>query len=205
MFLVHFDEREVSFSSPEEKVIKGELHIELNGLESAKELSGIISSFAENKFKRRFSLISSDLKKSWETFCSLYIILDAAGGIVLNKEKKLLMIYRNEHWDLPKGKIEKGENRNDAALREVTEETGVRNLAIEHECLTTYHIYPFKNKNILKRTYWFRMISEDETTPLPQVDEGITIAEWKDKEEVKKAAKYSYQSVVNLLKAEGLI
>ena len=131
--------------------------------------------------------------------------MEAAGGIVLNKEQKLLMIYRNDRWDLPKGKIETGEKRDDAAIREVNEETGIGMLTIEHPSCTTYHIYPFKNKKILKCTYWFRMHSDDENTPTPQVDEGITLAVWMDKKEVNRAFKLSYLSVMTLLQAESLV
>ena len=56
----------------------------------------------------------------------------AAGGVVTNKEGRVLFIYRNNKWDLPKGKLEKGETYEECALREVEEETGVKNLKIEN-------------------------------------------------------------------------
>ena len=50
----------------------------------------------------------------------------AAGGIVKNEEGKTLIIFRRGFWDLPKGKVEKGEKIINAAQREVEEETGVK-------------------------------------------------------------------------------
>lgn len=52
-----------------------------------------------------------------------------AGGVVLNaKGEMILVLQQNGVWSLPKGKIEEGEDRTDAARREITEETGVRDL-----------------------------------------------------------------------------
>ena len=58
-----------------------------------------------------------------EDFQGLYKIIEAAGGVVFNEKNEILMIYRLKTWDLPKGKIEKGETPADAAFREVCEET----------------------------------------------------------------------------------
>ncbi len=55
-------------------------------------------------------------------------VITAAGGMVVNPKKEILFIYRNRRWDLPKGKTEKNEGIETCAIREVEEETGVRNL-----------------------------------------------------------------------------
>src|SRR5690606_40252613 len=46
-------------------------------------------------------------------------VVTAAGGMVINDKKEILFIYRNKRWDLPKGKVEKGETLEDSAIREV--------------------------------------------------------------------------------------
>ena len=51
---------------------------------------------------------------------------------MFNFKNEILLIYRNGVWDLPKGKIEFGESYEDAALREVAEETGVKNLYLKN-------------------------------------------------------------------------
>ena len=60
-----------------------------------------------------------------------------------------------EKWDLPKGRIENKELILDAAIREVTEETGVMDLIIVKPLPITYHIFARKGKHRLKKTYWF--------------------------------------------------
>ena len=67
----------------------------------------------------------------------------AAGGVVTNKEGRVLFIFRNNKWDLPKGKLEKGESLEAAALREVEEETGVKGLKLENHLKTTYQCTSF--------------------------------------------------------------
>ena len=80
------------------------------------------------------------INENWEDFCSKYKIVNAAGGIVFN-DTKLLMIFRNGLWDLPKGKVEPNENLKECAIREVEEETGVKDLTIKGKEIISYHIY----------------------------------------------------------------
>src|SRR5665213_1803978 len=53
-----------------------------------------------------------------------YKYIEAAGGLVLNEKGKVLMIHRLGVWDLPKGKLDKGETPRKAAIREIEEESG---------------------------------------------------------------------------------
>ncbi len=123
---------------------------------------------------------SEDYKKLWKDFKSLFKIVKAAGGLVLNKKKKGLLIYRRGFWDLPKGKMEPGEKKMESAVREVEEETGATDLFIEGKLATTYHTYKYKiNKRVLKKTYWYLMHTTANKL-LPQAEEDIELAEWRD-------------------------
>jgi 8-oxo-dGTP diphosphatase len=53
--------------------------------------------------------------------------VDAAGGVV-ERDGRILLVHRPRYddWTLPKGKLDPGESFEDAALREVEEETGLR-------------------------------------------------------------------------------
>jgi 8-oxo-dGTP pyrophosphatase MutT (NUDIX family) len=53
------------------------------------------------------------------------MIIKAGGGIVVNEQNEVLLIYRRGKWDLPKGKLDDGETIEECALREVKEETGL--------------------------------------------------------------------------------
>jgi len=125
-----------------------------------------------------------------------YTYIEAAGGIVKNNKEEHLLIKRLGKWDLPKGKIEKGETPEKAAIREVEEETGVRNLSISKQISDSWHIYPWKGKTVLKKTYWYLMNSTYEGTLIPQTKEDITEAVWlKQKDAKEKFKKHSYRSL----------
>ena len=98
----------------------------------------------------------------FKDFCAHFVAIEAAGGVVFNQKSQVLLIKRMGKWDLPKGKIDAGENNEEAAMREVREECGIGKLAIEQELSETYHTYKMHNHRFLKITHWFLMhTSED--------------------------------------------
>jgi len=126
-------------------------------------------------------------------------LVEAAGGLVYNKEDELLMIFRNRKWDLPKGKKEKGEGIESCAKREVQEECGVSNLEITEKLMDTYHIYTHKGKKVLKRTFWYKMKTNFVGELTPQTKEGITKVEWVMHEDLEEKLKNSYGNIRELL------
>jgi len=122
---------------------------------------------------------SSDLEATWMTFCSGYHELAAAGGVVKDAEGHVLWIQRNGKWDLPKGKLEHGEKLEEAAVREVFEETGIGNVTITGEAFNTFHTYEAGGVIHLKSTFWYPMIHDGiQTQGRPQAIEGITDVTW---------------------------
>ena len=140
------------------------------------------------------TLYSSDLEKDWKKFKKYFKVVPAAGGLVTNSKKEYLFIYRNEIWDLPKGRIEKGESIEVAAVREVEEECGVYNLKIQEKIVTTYHIF-FREKLRLKETHWFYMKTDYEGELKPQLEEGITEVVFKNKIEAQEALSNTYANI----------
>jgi len=127
---------------------------------------------------KSITIYADDVKKLKKDFQSLFKIVRAAGGLVINNKNQGLVIFRRGFWDLPKGKIDPGEKKKAAAIREVEEETGVTNVKLNHKLLTTYHTYRGVNKKrILKKTFWYTM-SAPKTPLVPQLEEGIKKAEW---------------------------
>ncbi len=111
--------------------------------------------------------------------------IEAGGGVVFvaqesNSENPLvLLILRNGYWDLPKGKLEKGESIEECACREVAEETNSELPIALHKLPTTYHEYKEKNKKYGKTTHWYVMRFPNEQANLtPQEEEGIEEVAW---------------------------
>ncbi len=132
-------------------------------------------------------------------------VVVAGGGMVHNDKGEILFIYRNKKWDLPKGKLEKGETIEDCALREVYEETGVKDLQIEGFLTTTYHIFKRNDKYKLKETHWYRMSSNYTGELIPEPSEGIKKVKWKNFEKSQKALQKSYENIKILFPKEYLI
>lgn len=123
----------------------------------------------------------------------------AGGGKVYNKKGEILFIYRNDKWDLPKGKVDRKETIENAALREVEEETGVKDLKIVKPLETTYHIFKRNGRHRIKITYWFEMKTSYKGDLIPEVIEGITKVEWLNPEQVEKALENSYANIKVLI------
>lgn len=204
MYNIYINERLLKLASDKDSITGAELVFRLSGDEPVLFLKELTVSFEQQQHQKTMLLTSRNIDKTWERFKKSYSIVNAAGGIVLNEKNYLLMIYRNNRWDLPKGKVERNEETDKAALREVEEECGLQNLKLEKQLSTTYHTYEIKSERILKRTYWFKM-SSSETKLIPQTEEGITEARWMNKQEVKKASMNSYASIVSLLTQHHLI
>ena len=138
------------------------------------------------------------IKKSME-------LIKAAGGLVKNGKGDYLFIFRNKMWDLPKGKVEKGERMKEAGVREVEEECGVKIWSNDSKICKTYHVYPLNSKLVLKKTNWYSMTVKGEPKLIPQKEEGITKAVWLGKTELKPVLKNTYPSIVQVLEESGLL
>lgn len=149
------------------------------------------------------AIVTGNQAKNWQSFSSNYKLVEAAGGLVENEDGNWLFIYRNEMWDLPKGKLEKGESIEKCAVREVAEECGIEEPTIVKPLSTTYHTYSLKGKRILKPTYWFLMKSSDNSALEPQTEEGITEVKWVSTNEAKMLSESSFGSIKQVV-TEGL-
>ena len=113
---------------------------------------------------------------------------------MVEKDGKYLMIYRRKVWDIPKGKLDKGESVKNCAVREVEEETGVK-VKIDKKIDSVWHTYVTKKKYVLKKTHWYAMSCVNDKKMAPQKGEGIKKVEWMSMEEVRKALHDSYRSI----------
>jgi len=138
--------------------------------------------------------VSVSTSEEFERFARQYRLIHAAGGIVQNEDNEILMIFRLEKWDFPKGKVEEGESFDEAALREVEEETGLHDITLGKPLPSTFHTYDLHGEPILKETHWFHMQAPKQ--PLtPQTVEDISQAVWVPIEEVSRKLEESYPSL----------
>ena len=136
----------------------------------------------------------------WQEFKLLFNVLEAAGGLVMNKKNEFLFIYKKGKWDLPKGKIDKGEKPCDTAVREVCEETGLTSIKIIRDLVDTYHIYRHKDKLVLKKTYWFLIKNKGSDDLTIQKEENIETASWFDINKLTPILGNSYGSINDVFK-----
>ena len=180
MYKVFVNEKKLTLSKYPEEIDKKLRFEGFATLEIAVDL-------LQNTSCPELNVYGENLEEIWEDFTHMFRVIEAAGGVVSNKKGEILFIHRIVRWDLPKGKIEKGESLEQAALREIEEETGLKELIIEEFINNTFHLYTERNgEKILKTTYWFRMNYVGNETPKPQTEEGITAVSWKNKEEITK-------------------
>lgn len=157
----------------------------------------IIESAEKSALGEGVEIVSENPTLLWKKFKKHFEFIEAAGGVVFNENKELLAIFRLGKWDLPKGKMEKGESREESAVREVEEECGISGLKIVRELTPIYHVYNMKGKRCLKVTYWYEMITNFKGVLKPQLEEDITEVKWiSDKNEILKN---TYASIAELI------
>lgn len=153
-----------------------------------------------------YVLLVQDTKATFKTIKKSCTLVKAAGGLVRNASGACLFIYRNKKWDLPKGKVEKGEGMHEAGRREVEEECGVKIWQSNSvKICRTYHIYVLGSKLALKKTNWYDMTVKGEPLLIPQKEEGITKAEWLQADEISAVLANTYPSILDVMEAGNLV
>ncbi len=177
MYKVFFNDRAVFLTDDFSRnfLQKHGLFFKYHEKEGLKEILEIYSKLSQIK---SLTLFHFDIEELRNVFRTCFRQIDAAGGVVRNKQGEFLFIFRRKKWDLAKGKVDKGETFAQAAIREVSEETGLNNLKIARPLMSTYHTYPHKGDIVLKKTYWFEMEYNGNDTPIPQTEEDIEEVKW---------------------------
>ena len=185
--VVYFTDCALRFVPTDTKVGVGENSISERELTRAKVINFFQSC-------NSLTVLCDDCKAAFERFASEFEYVEAAGGVVADDAQNVLMIYRRERWDLPKGHIDAGEDALTAAVREIEEETGVSGLKFVTELCNTLHAYNVYGKWELKRTYWFGFETL-QTVTQPQTEEDIQTAQWCSAVEVDENLKKSYPTI----------
>ncbi len=168
-------------------------------LPDSAKIEDIILDFEQDEKQLKLEFLSEHPRELFLLFARSYHPIHAAGGLVCAPEGEMLWIFRNGKWDLPKGKREKNEKSKQCALREVEEETGLKNITILKDMSCTYHTYTENGKRILKTTHWYVMFAKKNTALNPQIEEGIIEVRWIKKSELNMVMSNTYQSIFNLM------
>jgi ADP-ribose pyrophosphatase YjhB (NUDIX family) len=165
-------------------------------------MSLLYEAFEADPTHKRLVFYSKNYLQLKEDFFSLFTTVVAAGGFVRNEKREILFIFRRGHWDLPKGKLNKKnggmEKMQDAAIREVKEETGIEKVDIVGKKAKTYHIFFEKRVRFLKKTYWYEMRAPRDQLLIPQAEEDITDVQWIAPDGLDKVYELLYPSLKKL-------
>ncbi len=185
--------------------LKGRVLIEHKSSASIDHLLKIMTEKKHKKVKS-IDIIPNSKTKAVKYLFTKFDVIQAAGGVV-EKEDKILMILRNGLWDIPKGKLDKGEKKREAAVREVEEETGAK-VEIKEKICSTWHTYIRNKKYVLKNTHWYRMSCLDDSKLKPQKSENIEKVVWLSESETDLVVHHTYKTIQRLInkyrKAAGM-
>jgi 8-oxo-dGTP pyrophosphatase MutT (NUDIX family) len=143
--------------------------------------------------------LHSDLAALQKAFFKKFTLVKAGGGLVQNEKDEALLIFRRGKWDLPKGKLDKGETLEQCAIREVKEETGLQQVKLNGPLQVTYHTYHEGTKFILKESHWYAMKATNEQTLVPQAEEDIHEIKWVSPADLPRYIKLAFPSVKDVL------
>ncbi|HEY3370575.1 MAG TPA: NUDIX domain-containing protein [Prolixibacteraceae bacterium] len=203
MYKVFFNDSTIEIGGESKKSFKNNITQAVD-CENSKFVNELVSQIESGEEKLHFVILHKDHCNLWDCFKSQLTQLPAAGGLVVRGDQSLLFIKRLGLWDLPKGKIERGETPERAAIREVEEECGVTGLQITRPLDSTFHIYRspylnFPDNLVLKETKWFLMSCDEEQSLIPQVEENIEEARWFALDELDQVMENTYSSLREFL------
>jgi 8-oxo-dGTP pyrophosphatase MutT (NUDIX family) len=165
---------------------------------SPRAIKSLLHEIAKPEFHAGI-LFNADLEELKKIFLKQFILVQTGGGLVVNEKKEVLLIFRRGKWDLPKGKLDKGETLEGCAVREVEEETGLSGLELLKLLTKTYHTYVEFGKHILKESWWYRMKCSSKQSLVPQTEEDITDIRWVKKGELGGYTSNTFPTIVEVL------
>jgi ADP-ribose pyrophosphatase YjhB (NUDIX family) len=170
-------------------------------IHNAQDLAEVLAELRSGMRRGGVRAFGPGAEQLWDWLQAAHAPVRAAGGAVVDEHGRLLAIRRLGKWDLPKGKVDKGEGIEAAALREVREECGLHELRIIEALPVTWHTYERKGRQHLKRTDWYLMQGTASEALAPQLEEDITDVRWMTAAEVAAMKAETYPSLLPVIAA----
>ncbi|MBS3807318.1 MAG: NUDIX domain-containing protein [Bacteroidales bacterium] len=204
MYKVFFDGRTVFFTDEFEKYYQSHNGLFVRYLNEI-QLAYVMELFRNVREIHNVFIIHPDLEQTFKAFRSFFREMEAAGGLVFDDRGRVLVIHRRGKWDLPKGKLEQGEDPETTAVREVEEECGITSPRPRQLLHVTFHSYNLEGVMILKKTYWYHMDHPGDEKLVPQTHEDITEVRWMAPGDLGQVVDNTYGSIIEVLEAGKLL
>lgn len=202
MYKVFLNDRKITIVE-KGNITLNKTHKTVENLNTKSDVRKWFLHFIEEDLREVF-LIHKNENEFWENvFMAAFKSITAAGGVVI-RNNEILFILRHNIWDLPKGKIDRNETAESAAIREVREECGITGHQIVRKLPSTFHLYqsPYKdslNKWILKETHWFEMKYSGDEKGVPQTEENITEIRWIKRNKLNEVLTRTYENLKSVI------
>lgn len=199
MYNIHFKDKRLSVCN-ENELEQVDSNSVIVFAKESKQITEALEYFRSHPSATNMTICSKESEETYNEICSQYELINAAGGIVTNTSGDILLIRRNNCWDLPKGKQEENEDIAETAVREVSEECGIpaHSIILEKFICRTAHTYNVYGPENLKHTFWYLMHTDSNIEPTPQTEEGITQIVWAKKEDMPQYLKETYPSIIEV-------
>jgi len=181
---IYLNDKFIEFTQGESQSSQNQSFKFIDTAEGEKKLNKLVEDFVDETKKHSIFISNIDFQRALNILKKSFYYIEAAGGFI-EKENEFLFIRRHNRWDLPKGKLEKGETIQEAAIRECEEECAIKNLKIIKPLASTFHIYQYKKGYALKQSYWFYMQTDYSEKLIPQAEESITEVRWCSRKEIE--------------------
>lgn len=202
MYRIYFDERSITIFQNGDSALEDGTPV-IDATDSAK-IATLAADFEKSDCVKLY--VSTDDEASViEALKAQFTEINAAGGLISDDDGRYLFIFRCGKWDLPKGKQEEGEEISLCALREVREETGLKNPELGRLICITNHTYHRDGKFYLKHTWWYEMHCKSGEETTPQIEEDIRQIVWAEKKDIGRFASDTYPSIAEVLTSYRLL
>lgn len=199
MHKIYFEKRCIIICRPDEEALSDPNALQFR-IGDSRDIHTLVEMVESSDSLHRVFVPTSDTEGTYRGICAEFTEVNAGGGLVSNRRGDYLLISRNGLWDLPKGHQDPGEPIETTALREVCEETGIRDLVLRDLICITDHCYRRGGIWHLKHTWWYDMLYTDPTDLTPQKEEDISKAAWVAKSSLPPFLRNTYPSIAEVFR-----